>query len=136
MRHVIHVVGSQVQLETPPPRIQSAGSENRHETTWYACADQQHPANLLDDTGSAVLRFLRSLVLCYRFYQLVHGVKLWSGSRPLILIRERSFSGRVAAYAGTWGGGDVVMPETAGETPYGPTRFILDENGELKLHAD
>ena len=134
MRHVIHVVGSEAQFRLERPRILPGGKESQHETTWYACADQKNPANFLDDSGSFIVRFLRGLAMGYNFYQHVHGTKLWSGGRPLILVRDRSFSSRVAAYTGTWGGGDVVMPAVDGGKLLGPTRFVLAEDGSLKLH--
>ncbi len=134
MRHVIHVVGSEEQFRLAPPRILPGGKESQHETTWYACADQKNPSKFLDDSGSLIVRFLRGIAMGYNFYQHVHGTKLWSGGRPLILVRDRSFSSRVAAYTGTWGGGDVVMPAVGGEKPLGPTRFLLAEDGSLKLH--
>ena len=136
MRHVIVVVGSREQLLGAAPRINRGDSEYQRETTWYACADQDNPSSLLDDTPGFVLRFLRGLGLGYRFYQVVHGTKLWSGKRPLVIVRGRSFASRIAAYTGTWGGGDVVMPTVEGELPLGPARFVLDGNGNLKVRAD
>lgn len=136
MRHVINVVGSEEQLRRAPPRILSGGKESLHETTWYACADQKNPSKLLDDSGSFVLRAIRGLMLGYDFYQLVHGTKLWSGGRPLILVQDRGFAGRVAAYTGAWAGGDVVMPAVEGKRPFGPTRYVLNTDGSLKLRAD
>jgi hypothetical protein len=75
-------------------------------------------------------------LLAYRFYLLVQNTKLWSGKRPLILVRGRSLASRVAAYAGSWGGGDVVKSDQTELAPLGPTRFILDADGNLMLRAD
>ncbi|MCG8370215.1 MAG: hypothetical protein MJA32_06865 [Proteobacteria bacterium] len=136
MRHVINVVGSRAQLGKPLPRIVGDTSENRHETVWYACVDQENPVNLLDDTHGIVLRVLRGVVLGLRFYRFVQGAKLWGGRRPLIVVRGRSTASRVAAYAGTWGGGDVAMPAVTGEAPLGPTRFVVDTDGNLVLRTD
>ena len=104
--------------------------------TWYASLDQRNPNRLLDDSGNAFTRLLIAPVLAYRFYVMVHNTKLWSGIRPLILVQGRSLASRVAAYAGTWGGGDVVMAGLSNGAPLGPTRFLLDEDGNLKLHSD
>ena len=136
MRHVIHVVGSRNQAPETLPRINRGDGENLHETLWYACADQKERTNLLDDTPSFVLRCMRGVGFGYHFYQVVHATKLWSGKRPLILVQGRSFSSRVAAYVGTWAGGDVVMPVVEGIAPLGPTRFMLDADGNLVLYAD
>ena len=88
------------------------------------------------DTRSVLLRLLRVPVLSYRLYLLVHNTKLWSGKRPLILVRGRSLSSRVAAYAGTWGGGDVVKADLGDAAPLGPTRYLIDHEGNLKLCVD
>ena len=133
MRHVIVVVGSHKQLEEPLPRIKPRKGETQREMTWYACNDQAQPANLLDDAGSFVIKMARAPVVAYRLYQQVHSTKLWSGRRPLVLVRGRSFASRVAAYAARWGGGDVVMPAVAGVAPLAPTRFQLDADGKLQL---
>lgn len=136
MRHVITVVGSRHQLADELPRIRRGEGERLHVTTWYACANQQNPDILLDDTPNIAIRLLKGLSLGYRFYQFVQGTKLWSGRRPLILVHGRSMASRIAAYAGTWGGGDVVMPIIEGEALLKPTRFVLDEGGNLVIHAD
>jgi hypothetical protein len=133
MRHVIIVVASHEQLVEPPPKIKPRDGEAQREITWYACRNQERPANLVGDAGNFVVKLLRAPFLAYRFYALVHSTKLWSGKRPLILLRGRSFTSRVAAYAGHWGGGDVVMPIGPGSTPLGVTRFELDTQGKLQL---
>jgi len=133
MRHVIVVVGSRAQLEEPAPRINPREGETQREMTWYACGNQDNPANLLDDAGSLVLKVLRAPFVAYRLYQHVHSTKLWSGKRPLVLVRGRSFASRVAAHAARWGGGDVVMPADQGADPLSPTRFELDAQGQLQL---
>ena len=89
--------------------------------------------DLLDDARSLVSRLLRAPLLAYRFYLFVYNAKLWSSRRPLILIRGRSLSSRLMAYAGRWGGGDVVMTTEFGEPVLGPTRYILLPNGRLEL---
>ena len=133
MRHVITVVGSQEMLRQGAPVLQLRDGEGLRDITWYACNKQDDPVNLLDDTRSLVFRLLRTPLLAYRFYLLVYNTKLWSGRRPLILIRGRSLASRVAAYAGTWGGGDVVKADLTDVPPLGPTRFVLDSDGKLKL---
>lgn len=136
MRHVITVVGNSAQLVATPPRIKLGDEQVLHEVTWYACSNQRKPRQLLDDSKSRAWALLRAPVLAYRFYQLVHGIKLWSGKRPLILVRGRGLSSRVAAYAGTWGGGDVVKADQGDAEPLGPTRFVLAADGSLKMNED
>jgi hypothetical protein len=136
MRHVIVVVGSEEQLEQAAPKLPKQDDESLRVTTWYASLDQSSTADLLDDRSSAIMRILTAPVLAYRFYVLVHNIRLWSSKRPLILVQDRKLASRVAAYAGTWGGGDVVSPNASATTPLGPTRFLLDENGNLKLRTD
>ena len=136
MRHAIVVVGSQEQGREPAPEVRLSGGARPRQSVWHACENQQNRSTLLDDTGSVVLRWLRVPLLAYRFYVLVHNTKLWSGKRPLILIRGRSLSSRVAAYGGTWGGGDVVKADRTDDPPLGPTRFLLQPDGSLELRAD
>jgi hypothetical protein len=136
MRHVITVVGSLRQAGERPPSLRTSGEDDLRETNWYACNNQDEPQNLLDDTPAVTGRLLRAPVLAYQFYLLVHNTKLWSGKRPLILIRGRSLSSRVAAYAGTWGGGDVVKADDSDEPPLGPTRYLLQADGGLELRTD
>lgn len=135
MRHVIVVVGSEEQRHRPPPKL-AKQEEAVRTITWYASLHQGNPTRLLDDAGNAFIRMLLVPLLAYRFYVMVHNTKLWSGIRPLILVQGRSLASRVAAYAGTWGGGDVVMSESSDGAPLGPTRFLLDEDGKLKLRRD
>jgi len=136
MRHVITVVGSLRQAGERLPSLRTSGEDDLRETNWYACNNQDEPQNLLDDTPGVTGRLLRAPVLAYQFYLLVHNTKLWSGKRPLILIRGRSLSSRVAAYAGTWGGGDVVKADDSDEAPLGPTRYLLQADGGLELRTD
>ena len=105
-------------------------------TIWYASTDQERPAWLLDDIGSFPIRMFRAGILAYRFYLLVHSTKLWSGKRPLIVVHGRRAADRVAAYAGTWGGGDVVVSSESGGPPLGPVRYFLLPDGSLKLRSD
>ena len=136
MRHVIVVVGSRAQLDEPALRIKPREGESQREIIWYACGNQEHPANLLDDAGSFLLKALRTPFLAYRLYQLVHSTRLWSGKRPLIAVRDRRLTSRIAAYAGKWGGGDVVKADPTDNAPLGPTRFLLDADGNLNLRSD
>ena len=133
MRHVMAVVGSEEQRRQALPQLRLLGDEPVRESTWYACRRQDDPSDLLDDSRSFVLRLARLPVLAYRFYLLVHNTRLWAGKRPLILIRGRSLSSRIAAYAGRWGGGDVVMPVEFGKPLLGPTRYVLLPDGKLEL---
>lgn len=132
MRHAIIVVGSKEQREESVPDVLLRDSEALGTTTWLANTSQQESAQLLDDIGSVTARAFLAPILAYRFYLLVHNTKLWSGKRPLVLVRGRSFSSRVAAYAGTWGGGDVVKADQTDAASLGPTRFVIDEDGKLE----
>jgi len=136
MRHVITVVGSLRQADERTPSLRKGGEDGLRETNWYACKNQDAPQNLLDDTPSVSGRLLRAPMLAYRFYLLVQNTKLWSGKRPLILVRGRSLSSRIAAYAGTWGGGDVGKADSSDEQPLGPTRYLLQADGGLAMRAD
>lgn len=133
MRHAITVIGSKKQLSRGKPRISLRDGQSLHEVTWYACTNQTKPSKLLDDSKNRILTFLLAPLLAYRFYQLVHGTKLWSGKRPLIIVPGRGLSSRLAAYAGNWGGGDVVEADPSNSKPHGPTRFVLAADGRLKL---
>ena len=136
MRHVIAVIGSEDQRRQTLPQVRLLGDEPVRESTWYACRNQDDPSDLRDDSRSFVLRLGRLPLLAYRFYLLVHNTRLWAGKRPLILVRGRSLSSRIAAYAGSWGGGDVVMPSESGESLLGPTRYLLLPDGHLELRQD
>jgi hypothetical protein len=131
MRHAIIVVGSEKQLEEPGPEVVLRDNEAIRWSEWFAYTNQKESTQLLDDIGSAIVRVLIAPLLAYRFYQLIHNTKLWSGKRPLVLVRGRSFASLVAAYAGTWGGGDVVKADLNDHPPLGPTRFVLDAEGKL-----
>ena len=132
MRHAIVVIGSDAQRLLAEPKIRLLDNETVRQTTWFACSDQNAPNDLLDDAGS-VSRMLRAPVLAYRFYLLVHNTRLWAGKRPLILVRGRGLASRIAAYAGSWGGGDIVKSDTVDEPPLGPTRFFLLPDGKLQI---
>lgn len=136
MRHGIIVVGSKKQREEPVPDVVLRDSETLGTTTWFANTSQQESAQLLDDMGSVIVRAFLAPILAYRFYLLVHSTKLWSGKRPLILIRVRSLSSRIAAYAGSWGGGDVAMPAVSDKLLLAPTRYLLLPDGSLELCVD
>ena len=136
MRHVITVVGSKAQRAAAPPDVRLKNDEILRRSTWFACGNQEQPGELLDDTRRVLIRLLLAPILAYQFYLLVQNTKLWSGKRPLILVRGRSLASRVAAYAGKWGGGDVVKADLKDVPPLGPTRFTLDSEGRLKLYSD
>ena len=136
MRHAIIVVGSEEQRRQPAPKLAKQDDEAVRMSTWYASLDQDDPSRLLDDPGGIFFRMLLTPVLAYRFYVMVQNTKLWSGKRPLILVQGRSLASRVAAYAGTWGGGDVVKADMTDLPPLGPTRFVLGPGGKLKLRPE
>ena len=136
MRHAIIVGGSEEQRGQPVLKLAMLGDESTRTTTWYACTNQDKPERLLDDVGNVILRIILVPVLAYRIYLLVQNTKLWSGKRPLILLRGRGLSSRVAAHAGSWGGGDVVKADRSDDPPLGPTRFLLDDDGNLKIRGD
>lgn len=136
MRHAFIVVGCDGHSRESVPSIRLRDDESLREIAWYACADQEKHELLLDDRKSIFSRLLHAPLLAYQFYLLVHSTKLWSGKRPLILVQDRRLSSRVAAYAGKWGGGDVVHPESADNRPLGPTRYLLGPDGRLELRVD
>jgi len=136
MRHAIIVVGCQEQRKQSSPDLVLRDNESVRTSMWYAATNQQNPSRLLDDPGRVILNLFLVPLLAYRFYLLVQTTKLWSGKRPLILVRGRSLSSRLAAYAGRWGGGDVVMSPRPGERLLGPTRYLLLPDGSLELRAD
>ena len=136
MRHVIVVVGSEEQRRQARPQVRLLDNEAVRESTWFACRSQEDPRNLLDDSRSILVRLAMLPLLAYRFYLLVHNTRLWAGKRPLVFIRDRHLSSRMAAYAGRWGGGDVVMPSELGDRLLGPTRYLLLPDGSLKLRVD
>ncbi len=133
MRHVISVVGSEAQRAATLPDVRLRNDESLRRSIWFACGNQEKPGELLDDTRSMALRLLRAPLLAYQFYLLVQNTKLWSGKRPLIIIRGCSLSSRVAAYAARWGGGDVVMPRVSDKPILEPTRYLLLPDGSLEL---
>ena len=134
MRHVIVVVGSDEQRRQALPQVRLLDNESIRESTWYACRSQAEPKDFLDDSRSVLARLFLIPLLAYRFSLLVHNTRLWAGKRPLVLVRGRSLSSRVAAYAGSWGGGDIVKADELNEPALGPTRYILLPDGSLKLH--
>lgn len=136
MRHAIIVIGCEEQRESPVPDIRLRDNETLREKTWYACTNQADPSKLLDDMKNPLVRLALAPLLAYRFYLLVHNTRLWSGRRPLILVRGRGLSSRVAAHAGKWGGGDVVKADFTDDAPLGPTRYLLEPDGTLRLRAD
>ena len=136
MRHAITVIGSSEQDREARPRVQLSGNATLRESVWYVCENQDKRSSLLDDTGSVVLKALRVPLIAYRFYNVVHNTRLWSGKRPLILVRGRSMASRVAAYVGTWGGGDVVKADDTDTPPLGPTRYLMQPDGKLELRGD
>jgi hypothetical protein len=123
-------------MQENAPRIAPRDGEKQREIVWYACADQDKPANFVDDSDSMFLRPLRATIFAYRFYNYVHGARLWSGKRPLVLVRGCTLASRVAAFAGAFGGGDVVMPKNTPGKVLGRTRYLVLEDGSLELYAD
>ena len=133
MRHALIVVGSKEQIEEPVPEVALRGNEALRTSKWLANTSQKESAQLLDDVGSVIVRALLVPILAYQFYLLVHNTKLWGGKRPLVFVRGRGLSSRVAAYAGSWGGGDVVKADRTEAAPLGPTRFVISADGKLEL---
>lgn len=133
MRHAIIVVGSKKQFSEPVPEVSLRDNETLRTSTWFANTRQDKSAQLLDDVGSLIVKALLVPILAYQFYLLVHNTKLWGGKRPLVLVRGRSLSSRLAARAGSWGGGDVVKADSEDAAPLGPTRFIINADGKLEL---
>lgn len=135
MRHAIVVVGSEAQRAEPMPVLALRDDEPVRMTSWFACRNQEKSSRLLEERGPFA-RWLLVPLLAYQFYILVQNTKLWAGKRPLVMVRGRGLASRLAAYAGNWGGGDVVKADQEDLPPLGPTRFLLDEAGSLKLRED
>lgn len=133
MRYAINFIGSEAVRNRPVPELVLLNDEPVRHKNWFASTRQEVPNPLLDDVQSAMLRLIRAALLAYQFYLFVHNTRLWSGKRPLILIRERSLANRVAAYAGSWGGGDVVKADLGNVRPFGPIRYVLEDDGSLSL---
>jgi hypothetical protein len=136
MRHVIVVVGSKAQDALPIPEFALTDDEAVRMSIWYANIRQSREVRLLDDEPSLLLRILLFPVLAYQFYVLVHNTKLWGGKRPLLFLRGRGLTSRMAARAGSWGGGDVVKADLNDERPLGSTRFILGDDGKLRMRGE
>jgi hypothetical protein len=136
MRHAILVVGSKAQDALPAPSLALTDNEAVRMSTWYANAKQVREARLLDDEPSLLVRAVLAPLLAYRFYNLVHNTRLWGGRRPLLLLRGRGLTSRIAARAGSWGGGDAVKVDLDDERPLGPTRFILEADGKLRMRGE
>ena len=133
MRHAIVVVGSAEQKARPVPQLVLRDDEPVRTSTWYARTRQDDSSRLLDDRGNVIVRILLAPVLAYQFYLLVQNTKLWAGKRPLVLVRGRRLSSRVAAFASKWGGGDIVKADLSDEPALSQTRFVLAEDGRLEL---
>lgn len=133
MRHAIVVVGSREQLAQPLPDLVLRNNEPVHMSNWFANWGDQPESRLLDDVGNIIIRLVLAPFLAYKFYTLVHNTKTWSGKRPLLLIRDRRLTSRVTAYAGAWGGGDVVKADLKETAALGPVRFVLAADGRLTL---
>lgn len=136
MRHAIVVVGSKAQDALPLPVLALTDNEAVRMSTWYANLKQRREARLLEDERSLLVRALLAPILTYRFYVLVHNTKLWGGKRPLLLVRGRGLASHITALAGSWGGGDVVKADLSDEPPLGPTRFILGDDGKLRMRGE
>ena len=135
MRYAVFVVGSEILRDASPPEMSLRGDEAVQISTWFVRSGKTDSARLVDDLARPI-RLLVAPIAAYRFYLHVHSMKLWSGKRPLILIPDRGLASRICSYAGSWGGGDVVMAGGEDSTPFGPARYELDADGSLKLLAD
>lgn len=133
MRHAILVVGSKAQSKLPLPELSLRGGEAVRISKWFAGRRGNEDGILVDDIGSAVIRLALVPLLSYKIYALVQNTKLWSGKRPLLLVRDTKLASRIAAYAGTWGGGDVVKADRTDEAPLRPTRYVLAADNSLVM---
>lgn len=133
MRQCIFVIGTRAQLLELSPLLQVARQAGLRYSIWVTAERSDPVDTLLEDTGvtrSVVLparsapRSLLAKILywlpvtAYRCYNYVHGVRLWTGKSPLVVLDGNSLSTGLARVAGRWGGGQLVhLQHTAGALP-------------------
>ncbi|MGB5629351.1 MAG: UDP-N-acetylglucosamine 2-epimerase [Woeseiaceae bacterium] len=127
MRQCIFVLGTRAQLVKIAPVLQIAEQLRLRHSVWFTGQHQESIDDLIADFGltskfilpenpkerSSIGKLLvwapRTVYDCYRY---VHSVKLWTGSRPLVIVHGDTLSTWLGAVAGHWGVGDIVHLES------------------------
>ena len=133
MRQCIVIIGGDSERDLPVPDIRQGEDGVARKTRWYACANQKDPSHLFDDTASVVARALRWPGLFYQCFLYISSVKTWSNKRPFVFVRGKGPSARLAARAAAWAAGDVVQMENDAAGQLSGARYLLREDGSLKL---
>lgn len=133
MRQCILIVGGEEELDLPEPDIRQGEDGVARITRWYACGDQKNPTNLFDDTGVGMARTLRWPSLFYQCFLYISSVKTWSDKRPYVFVRGTGPAARMAARAAGWAAGDVVQAHDDPGGRLSKTRYLLRDDGSLKL---
>ena len=119
MRQCIFVIGTPEQVPELGPLLEQAKSGGLRFSVWVT-AEQPVDAALTGVKASIVApqpaaprSFLARIlywvpVTAYRFYNYVHGVRMWTTKSPLIVVHGNSLSTWIASRAGRWGGGQLV----------------------------
>jgi len=131
MRQCIFVVGTREQVRELAPLLERANASALRYSVWATA--EQPVDSVLAETGvkgsivvpqkpapqSHVAKMLYWMPLTiYRFYNYVHGVKMWTTKSPLVVVHGNSLSTWLAAHAGRWGGGQLVhLQHTAASPP-------------------
>lgn len=123
MRQCIFVLGTRTQLLETAPVIQLAQTAGLRHTIWFTGRLSEAAEDVISELGlsskfaqtgrrrgrpgvfDTLVGFPRALYGCYEYTK---GVKLWTGKRPLVVVRGYTLSTWLGAAAGRWGGGDVV----------------------------
>lgn len=132
MRQCIFVIGTRAQLLELSSLLTLARQAGLRHSIWVTAEQPEPVETLLNETGVTTSVVLpdrsapRSLLAklfywlpttAYRCYNYVHGVKLWTGKSPLVVIHGSSLSTGLASVAGRWGGGQLVhlQPTTSSQ---------------------
>ena len=128
MRQCVVIVGSVAQGEAAVPEMRELNDDVLRQNTWYA-RHEQSAGILLDDVGNVLARTIRAPILLYQCYLYISSVKTWSGKRPLVYVRGKSWSARLAALAAPWAGGDVIQRHDEPGGVMRRARYLLRDDG-------
>jgi len=127
MRQCIFVIGTRAQLVKIAPVLQLASSSRLRHTVWFTGQHHESIDDLIADfklssvfvlpenreerssIGKLLVWLPSTLYRCFRY---VGGVKMWTKSRPLVVVHGDTLSTWLGALAGSWGGGDVAHLES------------------------
>ena len=123
MRQCIFVLGTRTQLLETAPVLRRAQAEGLRHTVWFTGQHDESIDELISEAGltsqfvksrrrrgrssklESLVGFPRAFYGCYEY---ARSVKLWTGKRPLVVVRGYTLSTWLGTVAGRWGGGDVV----------------------------